>query len=80
MSTGNLKLQFQNLKDYPHQYWFPAEKEGYSGVALFSKEEPIEVKVFFLCSNFLSNCVIDFPELLATKCFKILPLLQCYDA
>jgi exonuclease III len=52
MSTGNLKLQFQNLKDYPHQYWFPAEKEGYSGVALFSKEEPIEVKVFISMFKF----------------------------
>jgi exonuclease III len=35
----------QNLPDYPHQFWFPAEKDGYSGVALLSKEKPIEVKV-----------------------------------
>lgn len=25
------------------QYWFPAEKKGYSGVAIFSKKEPIRV-------------------------------------
>ncbi len=28
---------------YEHQYWFPAEKKGYSGVALLSKTEPDEV-------------------------------------
>ncbi len=33
----------QNLKDYPHQYWFAAQKEGYSGVALLSRTEPLSV-------------------------------------
>ncbi len=28
-----------------HQYWYPAQKKGYSGVAVFSKKEP--VKVFY---------------------------------
>jgi len=30
--------------DYPHQYWFPAKKDGYSGVALLSKEKPVSVE------------------------------------
>ena len=25
---------------YPHQYWFSAQKKGYSGVAIFCKKEP----------------------------------------
>ena len=28
---------------YPYQYWFPAQKKGYSGVAVFSKHEPRHV-------------------------------------
>ena len=31
------------LENYPHQYWNSAEKKGYSGVAVFSKEEPLSV-------------------------------------
>lgn len=31
-----------DLPDY-HEYWNSAEKKGYSGTAIFSKEEPIEV-------------------------------------
>ncbi len=34
----------QNLKDYPYQYWSCATKEGYSGVGLLSKVEPVSVK------------------------------------
>jgi len=34
--------EVQNLKKY-HQYINPAEKKGYSGVAVFSKEEPLKV-------------------------------------
>ena len=26
-----------------HQYWYSAEKKGYSGVAMFTKEEPLSV-------------------------------------
>ena len=33
----------QNLKDFPHQYYMPAKKEGYSGVALLSRNKPINV-------------------------------------
>jgi exodeoxyribonuclease-3 len=31
--------EFENA-GYPHHYWFSAEKKGYSGVAVFCKEEP----------------------------------------
>ena len=27
-----------------HQYWYSAEKKGYSGTAVFAKEEPISVR------------------------------------
>ena len=33
-----------NLPDYPYQYWNSAEKKGYSGTAIFSKIEPVNVK------------------------------------
>lgn len=39
--------QFEDLGYYT--YWFPAEKKGYSGVAILSKEKPIFVK--FGCDN-----------------------------
>lgn len=39
LSEGQITL---DLKGY-HQYWNYAEKKGYSGTALFSKEEPIAV-------------------------------------
>jgi exodeoxyribonuclease-3 len=29
---------------YPHHYWFSAQKKGYSGVAIFCKEEPNHVE------------------------------------
>ena len=35
------------LADYKHQYYLPAEKDGYSGVALLSKIEPIKVDLGF---------------------------------
>ena len=36
------KLRFAEL-GYHYQYWFPAEKKGYSGVAVLSKHEPRKV-------------------------------------
>jgi len=33
--------------DYPHRYWLAAEKDGYSGVALLSKEKPLKVNYGF---------------------------------
>lgn len=32
------------LADYPHHFWNSAEKKGYSGVAVFSKIEPLSVQ------------------------------------
>ena len=32
-----------DLPQYPYQYWNWAEKKGYSGTAIFSKKEPIDV-------------------------------------
>lgn len=32
------------LAGYPHQYWFSAQKKGYSGVAVFCKEEPKHIE------------------------------------
>jgi exodeoxyribonuclease-3 len=29
---------------YPHQYWFSAQKKGYSGVAIFCKKEPNHIE------------------------------------
>ena len=40
LSEGQLEL---DLPGY-HQYWNYAEKKGYSGTALFSKEEPLSVR------------------------------------
>ena len=38
----------KSVKAYPHKYWFPASsKEGYSGVALWSKKEPLAVTFGF---------------------------------
>lgn len=39
LQKGQIEL---DLEGY-HQYWNYAEKKGYSGTALFTKEEPIEV-------------------------------------
>lgn len=32
------------LAGYPHQYWFSAQKKGYSGVAIFCKEKPNHIE------------------------------------
>ncbi|MBT4376920.1 exodeoxyribonuclease III [archaeon] len=32
------------LKDYEHHFWNPAERKGYSGVAVFSKIKPLSVQ------------------------------------
>lgn len=32
------------LAGYPHQYWFSAQKKGYSGVAVLCKEEPNHIE------------------------------------
>jgi len=30
---------------YPYNYWFPAQKKGYSGVAILSKHKPLDVEI-----------------------------------
>lgn len=37
--TGQLELELDGY----HQYWCSAQKKGYSGTALFCKEEPLSV-------------------------------------
>jgi exodeoxyribonuclease-3 len=37
--TDQLNLKEFNDRGY-HNYWYPAEKKGYSGVAIFTKQEP----------------------------------------
>ena len=33
-----------DLAGYPYQYWFSAQKKGYSGVAIFCKEKPNHIE------------------------------------
>ena len=40
MQPGQLELELEGY----HQYWCSAQKKGYSGTALFTKEEPISVR------------------------------------
>ena len=40
LSEGQIK---RDIPDY-HQYWNYAEKKGYSGTAIFTKEEPLSVR------------------------------------
>ena len=40
MQEGQLDLQLEGY----HQYWNYAEKKGYSGTAIFTKEEPLSVQ------------------------------------
>jgi len=42
-SKAKLPAEIKASSDYKHQYYFPAEKEGYAGVALISKVEPLKV-------------------------------------
>ena len=37
-----LPEEILNMPDY-HAYWFPAQKKGYSGTAVFSRQEPLRV-------------------------------------
>lgn len=43
MQTDQIDLTINSILDGYHQYWNSAEKKGYSGTAIFSKEEPISV-------------------------------------
>lgn len=39
-----LELSLFEDAGYPHQYWFSAQKKGYSGVAILSRREPEHVE------------------------------------
>lgn len=39
-----LNLMDFELAGYPYHYWFSAEKKGYSGVAVFCKQEPNHIE------------------------------------
>ena len=41
MQEGQLELELEGY----HQYWNYAEKKGYSGTAIFTREEPLDVKL-----------------------------------
>ena len=63
------KLQEGQIElDLPqhHDYWSYAEKKGYSGTAVFSKREPLQV-LHGLGDEYLDNegriCALEFPEL-----------------
>ncbi len=43
ISGDQLTLEMASIQGY-HTYWSHAEKRGYSGVALFTKEEPLSIR------------------------------------
>merc|ERR1712098_537025 len=46
-SKDKLPQEMKEIKGYPYCYWLAAKKDGYSGVGLVSKTEPISVKYGF---------------------------------
>lgn len=44
-TEDQLDLELFERAGYPHHHWFPAEKKGYSGVAILSREKPDHVEV-----------------------------------
>ncbi len=44
-TADQLDLSLFDRAGYKHQHWFPAEKKGYSGVAILSREAPDHVEV-----------------------------------
>ena len=65
----------QKLDGYPHKYCLPAEKEGYSGVAILSKKEPINVKVIGHDVAFIAKFIhqlikLDLPRTSRRRYFK----------
>ena len=62
------------LADYKHQYYLPAEKDGYSGVALLSKIEPIKVDLGFGTDEAKEHDAEGCRQTLAIKAYLI-----CYN-
>ncbi len=40
-----LDMEVFEAAGYPYNYWFPAQKKGYSGVAVLSKLKPLDVEI-----------------------------------
>jgi exodeoxyribonuclease-3 len=40
-----LDMEVFEAAGYPYNYWFPAQKKGYSGVAVLSKHKPLDVEI-----------------------------------
>lgn len=61
LQEGQIELDFPGY----HDYWSYAEKKGYSGTAVFSKEEPLQV-LHGLGDDYLDNegriCALEFPD------------------
>jgi len=47
VSEDKLPQEMKEIKGYPYCYWLAAKKDGYSGVGLVSKNEPISIKYGF---------------------------------
>lgn len=47
VTEDKLPGEFSSIADYPHAYWLPAQKDGYSGVGLLSKTKPLSVEFGF---------------------------------
>lgn len=62
LQEGQIDLEFPQY----HDYWSYAEKKGYSGTAVFSKEEPLQV-LHGLGDDYLDNegriVALEFPKL-----------------
>ncbi len=43
-NEAQLNIRLFEKVGYPYQYWFSAQKKGYSGVAIFCKEKPNNVE------------------------------------
>ena len=43
-NPSQLSPELLNPKKY-HSYWHPAQKPGYSGVAIYSKQEPLSIQI-----------------------------------
>ena len=54
LQEGQINLELEGY----HQYWNYAEKKGYSGTAIFTKKEPMDVKSGkFTCPTLRSTIV-----------------------
>ena len=65
-----LDEELLNIKGYK-SYWFSAERKGYSGVALYSKEEPLAVESLrndeFDCEG--RTVIAHYPEFSLINCY-----------